>query len=289
MGWDDICEEIEVNNEEEEDQEGGEEEEEVGEDTEEEAEDREDHWVEGPDTEEDHDLETVAIHEYSVPHDLMEQAVAENVHPCIYDIGSSSCNELEGSHRSHHGFQGKTDSSKFMIHMVALRHWVMDPRIEPYIRSRVKEFFSRGLKKPSASYQMLNWMTISFRSMHLWSWERLHVRRPPLHDPDFVLGDRPLRARWKVTQRFDENSSVLIYYRAQLDYQLQSQVIWQPYARTYETLPPACMDHMELWMARVPLICFDIVEMHVPDRVARQFGWHQDIPSDVEDVDRVNR
>ncbi|KAK1258651.1 hypothetical protein QJS04_geneDACA017817 [Acorus gramineus] len=98
-----------------------------------------------------------------------------------------------------------------------------------------------------------------FVPMQLWSWERLHVGRPSLHDPDFILGDRPLGARW------------------------------QPYSGTYETLPPACMDHMELWTARVPLICFDIVEMHVPDRVARQFGWHQDIPSDVEAIDRVNR
>ncbi|KAK1257686.1 hypothetical protein QJS04_geneDACA016812 [Acorus gramineus] len=95
--------------------------------------------------------------------------------------------------------------------------------------------------------------------------------------------------RWKVTQRFDENSRVLIYYRAQLDYQLESQVIWQPYVGTYAVLPFACRDHMELWLARVSLICFDIVEMHVPDRVTRQFGVHQDIPSTVEVIDRVNR
>ncbi|KAL7235580.1 hypothetical protein ACSBR1_018968 [Camellia fascicularis] len=31
-------------------------------------------------------------------------------------------------------------------------------------------------------------------------------------------------------------------------------------------------------MARVPLICFDVVEWHLPDRVLRQFGWVQSVP-----------
>ncbi|KAK1320405.1 hypothetical protein QJS10_CPA03g02479 [Acorus calamus] len=74
--------------------------EEVGEDTEEGEEDREDYWAEGGDTEEDDHTDTVAIYEHSVPqmyhtHVLMEEAVAENVHPCIYEIGSYLCNEIE--------------------------------------------------------------------------------------------------------------------------------------------------------------------------------------------------
>ncbi|KAK1325314.1 hypothetical protein QJS10_CPA01g01878 [Acorus calamus] len=128
-----------------------------------------------------------------------------------------------------------------------------------------------------------------FALLQLWSWERLHVGRPTLQEEDFVLGDRPLGARWNIFQRFDENTRVLMWYRAQLDYQDQSQVVWQPYVGKYESLPPVCRDHHMMWLARVPLICFDIVEMHLPDRVARQFGWHQDIPADVEDIDRVNR
>ncbi|KAL7191374.1 hypothetical protein ACSBR2_023447 [Camellia fascicularis] len=31
-------------------------------------------------------------------------------------------------------------------------------------------------------------------------------------------------------------------------------------------------------MARVPLICFDVVEWHLPDRVLRQFGRVQSVP-----------
>ena len=33
-----------------------------------------------------------------------------------------------------------------------------------------------------------------------------------------------------------------------------------------------------VWRASVPLICFDIVEVHLPERVLRQFGMVQGIP-----------
>ncbi|KAK1295044.1 hypothetical protein QJS10_CPA16g00531 [Acorus calamus] len=124
----------------------------------------------------------------------------------------------------------------------------------------------------------------------IWSWERLQVGRPNLQDSDFVLGDRPLGSRCNiVTQRFDESAHAFIYYRAQFDYQHESQVTWRPYVGKYDELPSICRYEPSLWIARVPLICFDIVEMHVPDRVARQFGFKQDIPCDVERIDRINR
>ncbi|CAN1121045.1 Serine/threonine-protein phosphatase 7 long form homolog [Linum perenne] len=36
-----------------------------------------------------------------------------------------------------------------------------------------------------------------------------------------------------------------------------------------------------MWDARVPLICFHIVEWHLPDCVMRQFAFHQHIPISV--------
>lgn len=32
-------------------------------------------------------------------------------------------------------------------------------------------------------------------------------------------------------------------------------------------------------MSRSPLICFEVVEWHLPDRVCRQFGFRQDVPA----------
>ena len=42
-------------------------------------------------------------------------------------------------------------------------------------------------------------------------------------------------------------------------------------------------------VAMTPLICFEIVEMHLPDRVFRQFGLRHYIPDAAERVARINR
>lgn len=41
-------------------------------------------------------------------------------------------------------------------------------------------------------------------------------------------------------------------------------------------------------MARVPLICFALVEWHLPDRVLRQFGHPQHEPEPMEEYRRVD-
>jgi len=52
-------------------------------------------------------------------------------------------------------------------------------------------------------------------------------------------------------------------------------------------LPAICTFGSAVWLSRTPLICFQIVEMHVPDRVLLQFGMLQHIPDPVEVVERV--
>ena len=57
------------------------------------------------------------------------------------------------------------------------------------------------------------------------------------------------------------------------------QVIWTPYSdELLATLPAQCTAGREIWMAKVPLICFVYVSDHMPDRVLRQFGFRQPIP-----------
>ncbi|RVW77286.1 Serine/threonine-protein phosphatase 7 long form-like [Vitis vinifera] len=111
---------------------------------------------------------------------------------------------------------------------------------------------------------------------YLWSWERLHVGRPDfgrppvpivvphvyddvvdgLHDhllPDEALPIDPLGHKWRV--------------------------LWEPYtADLIAHLPAICQADEEIWRTMSPLICFDIIEWHIPERVLRQFRMQQGIP-----------
>ena len=54
---------------------------------------------------------------------------------------------------------------------------------------------------------------------------------------------------------------------------------WQPYTvAKMDALPDICRDSQVIWHSLCPLICFDIVEFHLPDRVMCQFGLEQHIP-----------
>lgn len=45
------------------------------------------------------------------------------------------------------------------------------------------------------------------------------------------------------------------------------------------TLPDYCRVASDLWTTRSPLLCFEVVEWHLPDRVVRQFGFRQIVPA----------
>ncbi|XP_049349512.1 serine/threonine-protein phosphatase 7 long form homolog [Solanum verrucosum] len=46
-----------------------------------------------------------------------------------------------------------------------------------------------------------------------------------------------------------------------------------------ESLPPYCHAGRNIWRVRVSIFCWDVVEVHLPDRVMRQFGLQQAIPT----------
>jgi hypothetical protein len=58
------------------------------------------------------------------------------------------------------------------------------------------------------------------------------------------------------------------------------QVTWQPYKTNVVQdmgLNAICMHDQDLWTALLPLICYYIVEWHLPIRVVRQFGGLQTV------------
>ncbi|XP_028212745.1 serine/threonine-protein phosphatase 7 long form homolog [Glycine soja] len=57
------------------------------------------------------------------------------------------------------------------------------------------------------------------------------------------------------------------------------EFVWEPYTtNVMSLLPPICLVGDVTWCAVVPLICFQVIEWHQPDRVLRQFGMQQLIP-----------
>ncbi|KAG9458858.1 hypothetical protein H6P81_003366 [Aristolochia fimbriata] len=67
-------------------------------------------------------------------------------------------------------------------------------------------------------------------------------------------------------------------------------VNWQPYLDFMQRLPAICVEGRRIWLSRTPLICFEVVELHVPDQVMLQFGLEQVTPpEDVEHVTRISR
>ena len=58
------------------------------------------------------------------------------------------------------------------------------------------------------------------------------------------------------------------------------QFIWEPYSDDLiESLPDYCRIERDIWRVRAPIFCWDIVEVHLPDRVMRKFGLNQTIPT----------
>ena len=58
--------------------------------------------------------------------------------------------------------------------------------------------------------------------------------------------------------------------------------MWQPYEAELAHLPAFCVAGRVVWMARVPLVCFWLVEKHTSNRVVCQFRMVQEIPPNVD-------
>ncbi|KAH0697911.1 hypothetical protein KY285_015063 [Solanum tuberosum] len=115
---------------------------------------------------------------------------------------------------------------------------------------------------------------------NVWCWERiLHVQpsAPPPHDGDVLL---PYARRWTHgIDRDTESHHVLIPIRDRLDRMTKDQFRWTPYNEILHTLPRCCTIDKPLWMACMPMLCLEIVEVHTFDRVMRQFGRPQHVPA----------
>eukprot|EP00256_Glycine_max_P068120 XP_025982715.1 serine/threonine-protein phosphatase 7 long form homolog [Glycine max] len=113
--------------------------------------------------------------------------------------------------------------------------------------------------------------------LQMWAWERcptLAPKRTPSQVENTPLGYRWLR---RGNQHID-NDDVRVFCR-KLNIMKRHEFVWEPYPSTViSLLSPVCLVGSLVWYAVVPLICFQVIEWHQPDKVLRQFGMQQPIP-----------
>ncbi|XP_076930025.1 serine/threonine-protein phosphatase 7 long form homolog [Bidens hawaiensis] len=113
--------------------------------------------------------------------------------------------------------------------------------------------------------------------LQLWAWERFPSTAPKqLRQTDW---NKPLASRWQGPLTFLEASShVLSAYRSEFNSYSEFQFMWKPYDDDLHILPQICRNGEQCWRSETYLICWEIVEPHIPSRVLRQFGMFQPIP-----------
>ncbi|GFZ01076.1 hypothetical protein Acr_14g0007110 [Actinidia rufa] len=79
------------------------------------------------------------------------------------------------------------------------------------------------------------------------------------------------RSRLRTTTTF---THVVRVYRDQLDRLRPNEFTWRSYDAIMHELPDYCRVESDIWVCRSSLVCFEVVECHLPDRRART-DWTQ--------------
>ena len=67
------------------------------------------------------------------------------------------------------------------------------------------------------------------------------------------------------------------------------QVVWQLYEAELGHLPAFRVTGRDVWMTRLPLVCFWLVEKHTLNCVVRQFGMVQEMLPNVDSNDAFHK
>ncbi|CAN6310225.1 unnamed protein product [Urochloa humidicola] len=131
--------------------------------------------------------------------------------------------------------------------------------------------------------------------LQLWMWERLPVGRPeryahgalPMYEEESMATVGYL---WKNILNVHGNPGRrYLDYSNAIDCLSHKHVTWEPYNRDEVQnmeLNPYCQRDDKYWRSVCPLICFYIVEYHLPCRVYRQFGRLQHYPPEHHDTNQ---
>ncbi|KAI7979648.1 hypothetical protein LOK49_Contig285G00002, partial [Camellia lanceoleosa] len=191
------------------------------------------------------------------------------------------CVELLGASPTAEDFIGSSLRLKWISeHFRHLPHDASDETVHHYARAYILWLIG-GVLVPDKSQNIV------------WAWERLS-RIAPSRKSNIAAGERaigegdqllppgPRACRWRVPFSHEViSTNVGLIFRDQFDRMVEGEFIWEPYGTEDDivtSFPSYCTVGRDIWMARVPLICFDIIDWHLPDRVLRQFGRVQSVP-----------
>ncbi|QHO01389.1 uncharacterized protein DS421_13g414610 [Arachis hypogaea] len=113
----------------------------------------------------------------------------------------------------------------------------------------------------------------------VWAWERLPFLAPVRSQPSF-----PLACSWIAwsSQFHGYKKWTISHIRQLIDDIPVDGFVWNPYSHERIgniVVPNEILQHRLMWSATVPLISFECIEWHASDRVKRQFGLQQEVPS----------
>ncbi|KAD6453009.1 hypothetical protein E3N88_07714 [Mikania micrantha] len=106
--------------------------------------------------------------------------------------------------------------------------------------------------------------------LQLWAWCRITTIAPRILHP--FDNTRPYGAICHFT--FPKRAS-----RSQLHCLQEGEFKWRPYEEVISFLPEICTSGIRSWQSECYVIYWDVVEFYTPQRVMRQFGMVQHIPS----------
>ncbi|QHO13442.1 uncharacterized protein DS421_15g515570 [Arachis hypogaea] len=122
-----------------------------------------------------------------------------------------------------------------------------------------------------------------------WAWIRLPYLSPLPREPRSF----PLANRWRNWERGDRRYRYLKLadFRKAFDELQEGQFVWVAYAVDRvdpNIIPPEIYMQSVVWSATVPLVSFECIEWHATDRVRRQFGFVQGVPSQEQNLDKAH-
>ncbi|KAL8546670.1 hypothetical protein ACS0TY_006409 [Phlomoides rotata] len=162
------------------------------------------------------------------------------------------------------------DPDQYMEDMIELSNYAWGAVTLAYLYRQL------GLASKYKVKQIGGYLTL----VEAWIYEHLPYLILPPQNPDFVY-PRPLSMRYAPEAHTGPNPDRVRDFRERLNASLPSEVNWNPYRMDYYPF-------QEVSFFYGCIVCGNVVEPYMPDRVLRQFSYVQTIPENPL-ISRVKR